>query len=80
MIPELGHFALIIALGIAIIQSLVPLFGAARNDAAMIAVARPAACKAVPLPTTARSASRSRRRGTSSRNCATCSWQNSQPK
>ena len=42
MIPELGHFALIIALGITIIQSLVPLFGAARNDAAMIAVARPA--------------------------------------
>ena len=43
MIPELGHFALIVALGITIIQSLVPLFGAARNDAAMIAVARPAA-------------------------------------
>ncbi len=42
MIPELGHFALIVALGITVIQSLVPLFGAARNDAAMIAVARPA--------------------------------------
>ena len=43
MIPELGHFALIIALGIAIVQSLVPLVGAHRNDAAMIALARPAA-------------------------------------
>jgi len=43
MIPELGHFALIVALGLTIIQSLVPLWGAARNDAAMIAVARPAA-------------------------------------
>ncbi len=42
MIPELGHFALIVALAITIIQSLVPLWGAARNDAAMIAVARPA--------------------------------------
>ena len=43
MIPELGHFALIIALAITIVQSVVPLFGAARNDAAMIAIARPAA-------------------------------------
>ena len=43
MIPELGHFALIVALGLTIIPSLVPLFGAARNDAAMIALARPAA-------------------------------------
>jgi cytochrome c-type biogenesis protein CcmF len=43
MIPELGHFALIIAFGIAIVQSVVPLVGAAKNDTAMIAVARPAA-------------------------------------
>ena len=43
MIPELGHFALIIAFGIAIVQSVVPLIGAAKNDTAMIAVARPAA-------------------------------------
>ncbi len=43
MIPELGHFALIIAFAIAVVQSVVPLIGAAKNDAAMIALARPAA-------------------------------------
>jgi cytochrome c-type biogenesis protein CcmF len=43
MIPELGHFALIIAFGIAVILSTVPLIGAAKNDAGMIALARPAA-------------------------------------
>jgi cytochrome c-type biogenesis protein CcmF len=43
MIPELGHFALIIAFGVAIVQSIIPLIGAAKNDTAMIAVARPAA-------------------------------------
>ena len=43
MIPELGHFALIIAFAIALVQSVVPLIGAAKNDAAMIAIARPAA-------------------------------------
>jgi len=40
MIPELGHFALIIAFAVAIVQSVVPLIGAARNDAAMISMAR----------------------------------------
>lgn len=43
MIPELGHFALIIAFAIAIVQSVVPLIGAAKNDSALIAMARPAA-------------------------------------
>jgi len=43
MIPELGHFALIIAFAVAIIQSIVPLVGAARNQAALISMARPAA-------------------------------------
>ena len=43
MIPELGHFALIIAFAIAIVQSVAPLLGAARNNVAMMAVARPAA-------------------------------------
>lgn len=43
MIPEIGLFALIIAFGIAIIQGVVPLVGAARNDATMISMARPAA-------------------------------------
>jgi cytochrome c-type biogenesis protein CcmF len=43
MIPELGHFALIIAFAVAIIQSIIPLVGAARNQAALISMARPAA-------------------------------------
>ena len=43
MIPELGHFALIVALVIAVLQSTIPLIGAHKNDAAMIAMARPAA-------------------------------------
>jgi len=43
MIPELGHFALIIALAVAVVQSIVPLVGAAKNDASMMALARPAA-------------------------------------
>ncbi len=43
MIPELGHFALIIAFAVAIVQSIVPLIGTARNQAALISLARPAA-------------------------------------
>ncbi|HXV07582.1 MAG TPA: heme lyase CcmF/NrfE family subunit [Burkholderiales bacterium] len=43
MIPELGHFALIVALCIAVVQALVPLAGSLRGDAAWMAVARPAA-------------------------------------
>jgi cytochrome c-type biogenesis protein CcmF len=43
MIPELGHFALILALSLSICQGVVPLIGAYRNDAAMMGVARTAA-------------------------------------
>ena len=43
MIPEIGHFALILALSLAICQGVMPLIGAYRNDEAMMAVARPAA-------------------------------------
>lgn len=43
MIPEIGHFALILALSLAICQGVLPLLGAYRNDPAMIAVAKPAA-------------------------------------
>ena len=43
MIPELGHFALIVALGIALIQSSLPLIGAATGNARFMGVARPAA-------------------------------------
>ena len=43
MIIELGHFALILALSVALIQSVVPMWGAQRRDAGMMAVAEPAA-------------------------------------
>ncbi len=43
MIAEIGHFALILALPVALVQGLVPLLGFRRGDAAWMAVARPAA-------------------------------------
>ncbi|CAM5793789.1 heme lyase CcmF/NrfE family subunit [Rhizobacter fulvus] len=43
MIPELGHFALIVALGFALVQGVLPLIGAARGHGTLIALARPAA-------------------------------------
>ncbi|MEW6312906.1 MAG: heme lyase CcmF/NrfE family subunit [Pseudomonadota bacterium] len=43
MVPELGHFALIIALTLALVQGILPIAGAARGNAAWMAVARPAA-------------------------------------
>ena len=43
MIPELGHFALILALSLALCQGILPLVGAHRNDAALMSVARTAA-------------------------------------
>ncbi|MCA3130145.1 MAG: heme lyase CcmF/NrfE family subunit [Betaproteobacteria bacterium] len=43
MIPELGHFALIVALFIALVQGVVPLVGAARGEPRLMALARPAA-------------------------------------
>src|SRR5690242_5080046 len=43
MIAELGHFALILALAMALVQSTVPFFGALRGDARLTAVAGPAA-------------------------------------
>jgi cytochrome c-type biogenesis protein CcmF len=43
MIPEVGHFALILALSLAICQGVMPLIGAHRDDEALMAVARPAA-------------------------------------
>jgi cytochrome c-type biogenesis protein CcmF len=42
MIPELGQFALILALLLAAVQCVLPVVGAARGNAALIAVARPA--------------------------------------
>ena len=43
MIAELGHFALVLALGLALIQSTVPFVGALRGDPRLTAVAAPAA-------------------------------------
>jgi cytochrome c-type biogenesis protein CcmF len=43
MIPELGQFALALALAVAMVQAVLPIAGAARGNAAWIAVARPAA-------------------------------------
>ena len=43
MIPEIGHFALILALLIATAQAVLPIAGAARGDRVWMSVARPAA-------------------------------------
>ena len=44
MIPEIGQFALVLALALAAVQATLPLIGAARGDPAWMALARPAAC------------------------------------
>ena len=43
MIPEIGLFALILALLVALVQGTLPITGAARGVGAWIAIARPAA-------------------------------------
>jgi cytochrome c-type biogenesis protein CcmF len=43
MIPELGHFALIVALCIALVQAVLPMAGSFRGQAAWMSLARPAA-------------------------------------
>ena len=43
MIVELGHFALTLALAVALLQMVVPMIGAQRRDSALMAVAAPAA-------------------------------------
>ena len=43
MVPELGNFALMLTLCIAVVQGALPLIGAARGNAAWMSVARPAA-------------------------------------
>ena len=42
MIAEIGHFALILALGVALLQASVPLVGARRNDPLLMGLAGPA--------------------------------------
>jgi cytochrome c-type biogenesis protein CcmF len=39
VIAEIGHYALVLALGLALVQACVPLYGARKNDHAMMAVA-----------------------------------------
>ena len=43
MIPELGHFALILALCVALVQAILPLAGSYTRNPAWLALARPAA-------------------------------------
>ncbi|GIL02801.1 MAG: cytochrome c-type biogenesis protein CycK [Alphaproteobacteria bacterium] len=43
MIAEIGHYALVLALGIALIQSVLPIWGVRTRDDALMAVAGPAA-------------------------------------
>ena len=43
MIAELGHYALVLALALALVQASVPIIGARRNDPALMAVAGPTA-------------------------------------
>ncbi|MFA6901510.1 MAG: heme lyase CcmF/NrfE family subunit [Gallionellaceae bacterium] len=43
MIPEIGNFALVIALVLAIVQGVLPIWGAARDHAALTSAARPLA-------------------------------------
>ena len=43
MIIELGHFMLVLALALALIQSVVPIWGAQTNDSRLMAVASPIA-------------------------------------
>lgn len=49
MIIELGHFALILAFGVALIQMIVPIFGAATGRRNWMAIAEPAATSQVIL-------------------------------
>ncbi len=53
MIAELGHFALILALLVALVQTVVPALGAHRRDPRLMAVAEPAAIAQVGLILTA---------------------------
>ena len=43
MIAELGNYALVLALAVALVQSIVPLYGARRRDAVLMGVAEPTA-------------------------------------
>ena len=59
MIAEAGHYALVLALALALIQSIVPIVGARRGDVALMEMAR---STAVALTSTPKSVSVSRDR------------------
>ena len=43
MYPELGHFSLILALAVALVQGILPIVGSLRGDVRLMGIARPAA-------------------------------------
>ena len=43
MIPEIGHYALVLALCVAVVQGCLPIYGAAVGNSSLMAVAKPAA-------------------------------------
>ena len=43
MIPELGHYALMLALGLSLIQGTMPIIGARTNDPVLMSMAVPTA-------------------------------------
>jgi cytochrome c-type biogenesis protein CcmF len=53
MIPELGHYALVLALGLALVQGVVPLWGARARDPVLMSVAAPTALAQFALVATA---------------------------
>jgi len=53
MIPEIGHYALVLALVVALVQGTLPLLGAGRGRAGWMAVAAPAAVAQLALVATA---------------------------
>lgn len=44
MMPELGHYLLCLATGLALLLGIYPQWGAARRDPRLMALARPLAC------------------------------------
>jgi cytochrome c-type biogenesis protein CcmF len=43
MIAEIGHYALVLALGLALVQAIVPIIGARTNDSALMPLGGPTA-------------------------------------
>ena len=57
MIPEIGHYALILALCVAVVQGTLPSYGAEVGNSSLMSVAKPAArirCSFARMPASAR--------------------------